>query len=284
MITRTLRLASPYMRGNDVKAAQGTLISKGLLPLKAADGVFGPVSASAAKQARWNLGYAQKDCVQTYDAQLDAYLRGKKQPSVLMRQRAKARGSRPASGIGEKAAATMVEWALAGWVEKPAGSNFVPQLSALAKRLGCPAWISAMRYPWCGLGVFTAALEHGAISGKTGLRDALWNALYTPTIQQMARENRYGLRAVSVKQSIVRGTGLLFDFDGGGVDHVGIALGKPGQVVTIGGVKWRPKRSEVVTVEANTSRQGETGSQSDGGCVAIRIRSVSLIATAFTIS
>jgi hypothetical protein len=39
-----------------------------------------------------------------------------------------------------------------------------------------------------------------------------------------------------------------------------------------------------VTVEANTSLEGENGSQSDGGCVAVRIRDLSLIPTAFSIS
>ena len=285
MITRTLRLTSPAMTGQDVKAAQGTLTSLGYLPAKSTDGIYGPVTANAAKTAKYRLGYAPKDVTPTYGPELDAYLRGKKKPSIIMAQRAKARARKPERNIGEATADTMVAWAAAYWHEAPDGSNFVPELSALAKRLGCSAYTYGMRYPWCAMGLFTAALEHGSEAAKTGLKNQLWNALYTPTIQQMSREGRYGLRAVSIRNGgIVKGTGLLFDFDGGGVDHVGIALGKPGQVVVAADQKWRPKRSQVVTVEANTSLEGKSGSQSDGGCVAIRIRDVSLIATAFSIS
>jgi hypothetical protein len=285
VITRTLRLTSPPMTGQDVKAAQGTLVSTGFMPAKSTDGIYGPVTANAAKAAKYRLGYALKDVTPTYGPQLDAYLRGKKKPSVIMAQRAKARARKPEKNIGEQAADTMTAWATAYWHEAPDGSNFVPQLSALAKRLGCSPYIYGMRYPWCAMGLFTAALQHGSEAGKSGLREQRWNALYTPTIQEMARAGRFGLRAVSVRNSgIVKGTGLLFDFNGGGVDHVGIALGKPGQVVFAANQKWRPKRSQVVTVEANTSLEGKSGSQSDGGCVAVRIRQISMIPTAFTIS
>jgi len=273
------------MRGTDVKAAQATLISRGFLPAKSADGIYGPVSANAAKQAKWMLGYARKNVTTTYGPELDAFLRGKKKPSVMMAQRAKARARRPHPTVGAQAADVMTAWATAYWHESPAGSNYVPQLSNLAKTLGASPYIYGMRYPWCGMGVFTAALKVGAESGKTGIKQELWNALYTPTIQQMARDGRYGLRAVSVRNGgIEKGIGVLFDFNGGGVDHVGIALGKPGQVVFAANKKWRPKRSQIVTVEANTSREGEAGSQSDGGCVAVRIRDLALIPTAFSIS
>ena len=285
MISRTLRLTTPLMRGNDVKAAQSILISRGYLGQKLSDGVYGPVTANAAKSAKYALGYRLDKCDTTYGRQLDDYLRAKKKPSRIMMFRAAQRAKKPVSTIGVQTAEVMTRWAEAYWHESPSGSNYVPELSKLAKRLGASAYILNMRYPWCGMGLFTAALSVGAVSGRTGIKDELWNALYTPTIQQMAREGRYGLRAVSVRQGgIEKGTGLLFDFDGGGVDHVGIALGKPGQVVTIGGQKWKPKRSQVVTVECNTSLEGQSGSQSDGGCVAIRIRDLSLIATAFSIT
>jgi hypothetical protein len=273
------------MVGNDVKAAQGTLVSAGFLPAKSTDGIYGPVTANAAKAAKYRLGYALIHVEATYDPQLDAYLRGKKKPSLIMVQRAKARARKPKQDVGEQTADTMAAWATEYWHESPDGSNFVPQLSALAKRLGCSPYIYGMRYPYCAMGLFTAALQHGSEAAKTGLKDERWNALYTPTIQQMARDGRFGLRAVSIRNGgIKKGTGVLFDFDGGGVDHVGIALGKPGQVVIINGQKWRPKRSQVVTVEANTSLEGKSGSQSDGGCVAIRIRDLNLIETAFTIT
>ena len=272
------------MRGADVKAAQTELAAHGYYPKKSIDGAYGPVAANAAKRARYRLGMRLVNVTERYDQLLDDFLTGKKKPTRLMLQRAKQRAKKPSVTIGERIAATMTSWAVAGWKEDPAGSNFVQPLSLRAKKLGAGEYIWRMGYPWCAMSVFTAALEHGAISGKTGIRDQSWNALYTPTIQSMAANGQYGLHAVSVKNGITRGVGVLFDFDGGGVDHIGVALGKPGQKVHAANQWWTPARNQVVCVEGNTSYEGAKGSQSNGGCVAVRIRDLSLIATAFTIT
>lgn len=272
------------MRGADVKAAQTELAAHGYLPKKSIDSAYGPVTANATKRARYRLGMRLVNVHERYDQTLDDFLSGKKKPTRLMRHRATARAKKPVASIGEKTAATMIAWATAGWKEDPAGSNYVQPLSLRAKKLGAGEYIWRMGYPWCAMSVFTAALEHGAISARTGLRDQVWNALYTPTIQSMAATGRYGLEAVSVKQSIQRGIAVLFDFDGGGVDHIGVALGKPGQKVYAANQWWTPARNQVVCVEGNTSYEGSKGSQSNGGCVAIRIRDVSLIASAFRIT
>ena len=223
-VDRVLRLTSPVMRGADVKAAQTELAAHGYYPKKSIDGAYGPVAANAAKRARYRLGMRLVNVTERYDQLLDDFLTGKKKPTRLMLQRAKQRAKKPSVTIGERIAATMTSWAVAGWKEDPAGSNFVQPLSLRAKKLGAGEYIWRMGYPWCAMSVFTAALEHGAISGKTGIRDQSWNALYTPTIQSMAANGQYGLHAVSVKNGITRGVGVLFDFDGGGVDHIGVAL------------------------------------------------------------
>lgn len=284
---RTLRLASPLMRGADVKDAQVQLVRRGYLPKSSVDGVFGPVSANAAKDAKWDIGYAAKDATPTYGPLLHAYLEGRKKPTSLMRLRAKRRREQPpADTIGQKAAATMVSWYQAGWKEYPAGSNFVPQLSALAKDLGLASYFYSMRYPWCALGVFTAALKHQSKTAEAGLKRGAFNALYTPEIRVMAERGSFGMRAVS-RSAIDRGVCVLFDFggaNGGEVDHIGIALGKPGKTVNAGGRRWTPGPGEVVCVEANTSYEGQPGSQADGGAVAIRIRDTGLIRTPFTIT
>jgi hypothetical protein len=177
----------------------------------------------------------------------------------------------------------MVVWYTARWKEYPAGSNQVQPLMALCRDLRLSSYYANMKYPWCALAVFVAALAEGSEAARLGLREGKFNALYTPTIRQVAENGAYGLQAIS-KAQIVKGAGVLFDFggsNGGEVDHIGYALGKPGQVVTAAGQKWQPPGAEyVVCVEGNTSYD-DKGSQSDGGAVAIRIRPLSQIRTAF---
>lgn len=286
---RTLRVTSPLMRGQDVKTAQQRLIGGRYLAANQADGQYGPVTANAAKRAKWSLGYAKADVTPVYGSQLDNLLTGKTKPSLTMRARAAARRRQAQQHakrltVGARAADRMVGWYAKGWKEHPAGSNHVDQLSALCKSLHLSAYYVNMGFPWCALGVFTSALAEGSKAAELGLRQGKFNALYTPEIQSVAERGAYGLSAIG-KANIAKGVGLLFDFDGGGVDHVGYALAAPGVTVVAGGRTWKPTSTQVVTVECNTSYAENTGgSQSNGGCVAIRIRDLSLIATAFVIT
>lgn len=279
---RTLRLTSPYMKGPDVKTAQQHLVSRGYLARGQADGEFGPITANAAKRAKYAIGYRLADVRATYGSMLDDFLLGKRKPSKAMRLRAANRRRKPVESVGAKAADTMVGWYKAGWKEHPAGSNYVLGLSDVCKHLGLASYYSNMGFPWCALTVFVAALSHESKSADYGLRRGLFNALYTPEIQAVANRGSFGLSAIS-KSAIKKGSGVLFDFDGGGVDHIGLALGAPGVAVFAGGKTWRPSASQVVCVEGNTSYDGG-GSQSNGGCVAVRIRDLSLIATAFRLT
>ena len=284
---RTLRLASPLQRGKDVQEAQRALAKAGYLPVASVDGIFGPVTANAAKTAKWRLGYAQKNVTPTYGAQLHAFLTGARKPTSAMRVRAKARQPKPVKQtIGTRAADRMVRWYEARWREYPAGSNQVQPLMQLCRELRLSSYYANMGYPWCALAVFVAALAEGSSSAKAGLREGKFNALYTPTIRQVAENGAYGLRAIS-KTSITKGAGVLFDFggaNGGEVDHIGFALGKPGQLVVAAGQRWQPPSAEyVVCVEGNTSYD-DKGSQANGGAVAIRIRPLSQIRTAFVVS
>lgn len=281
---RMLRLASPLQRGTDVINAQRALVQRGYLPPSGADGIFGPVTANAAKEAKWRLGYAKRDVTPTYGPVLHAYLTGKRTPSLVMRQRAKARKPKPQpQSVGARAADRMVRWYQAGWKEYPAGSNQVQPLMSLCRELKLSSYYANMGYPWCALGVFVAGLAEGSEAARLALREGKFNGLYTPTIRQVAENGAYGLQAIS-RASIVKGAGVLFDFGGGNgseVDHVGLALGKPGETVTAGGRRWVPPNNQhVVCVEANTSYD-DNGSQADGGAVAVRIRPVAQIRTAF---
>ena len=278
---KILRLTSPLTEGTGVALAQQHLVKYGVLAKTAVDGIYGPVTANAAKRAKYLLGYA--DTAGTYDATLQAYMGGKTKTTVAMRARAAARKRKPLPSLtlGERAADRMVSWYVARWSEKPAGSNVVPQLSLLCKDMKLAAYYYQMGYAWCSLAVFTAFLAEGSTAGKYGLREGKYNALYTPEVRAIAERGAFGLASQS-KTTIVKGTALLFDFGGSNgseVDHIGIALGKPGQVVKAGGKTWRPGKNSVVTVEGNTSYD-DSGSQSNGGCVAIRTRSLSVIRAA----
>ena len=283
---KVFRLTSPLTEGTGVALAQQHLVRYRVLAKTAVDGIYGPVTANAAKRAKYLLGYA--DPVGTYDAALQAYMGGKTPPTVAMRARAAARKRKPLPSLtlGERAADRMVGWYNARWSEKPAGSNVVPQLSMLGKDLKLASYYYAMNYPWCAYAMFAAFLCEGSTAAKYGLREGRFNALYTPEIRAVAERGAYGL-ATQSKTTISKGTALLFDFGGSNgseVDHIGIALGKPGEVVRAGGKTWRPGKNSVVTVEGNTSYDDDLGaSQANGGCVAIRTRSLTVIRAAIRV-
>lgn len=283
---RTLRLTSPSMRGPDVKLAQMTLARRGYLASRDVDAVFGPVTANAAKRAKWFLGYPAKDCLPIYGPLLDGYLKGKRTPGPVMQRRAKARKAQAARvPVGEKAADRMVAWFLKGYRESPAGANRVPELSRLAKQVGLSSWYQQMGWPWCGFAVFLSALAEGSKSATLGLKEGRFNALYTPEIRAVAARGSFGLGAVDPRNAR-KGTGLLFDFGGGNgseVDHVGYALGRLGESVRVGGKVWGANSRQLVTVEGNTSYD-DSGSQANGGAVAVRIRDVSLVRSAYSLS
>lgn len=278
------------MSGDDVRGSQRILNRAGYLPAAGIDGVYGPVTANAAKRAKWALGYARGDVNGAMGDELRAYLAGKRKPTPAMRVRAKSRAATAKRNakrrtVGAKAADLMVAWYLAGWREQPAGSNVVPQLGALCHRLGLSAYYSRMGYAWCALAANVAALANGSQHAIAGLKRGAYNALYTPELRAIAERGSFHARAIA-KASIVKGTYLLLDFDGGDVDHIEVALGRPGEDVLVGGKRWSPGSSaRIVTVGGNTRYEDASGgSESNGGCVAVRIRNVSDIRTAYTIT
>jgi hypothetical protein len=289
-ISRILRLASPFMRGEDVRVAQRALTRAGH-PCGTIDGVFGPATANASKEAKWAIGYAPKQCTPVYGAALHNFLTGATRPGAAMRTRSavrrrQAEQAAAARSIGSRAAGEMVRWYEQRWREEPARSNRVPQLQALCRQLGLSAYYASMGFPWCALATNVAALVHGSKTADEGLRKGKFNALYTPSIRSAAEAGQHGMRAVA-RERIQHGTGLLMDFGGANgteVDHIGFALGRVGDPVTAGGRTWTPGAGRVVTVEGNTAYDSLSGSQANGGCVAIRVRSVAVVRTAFEIS
>ena len=75
---RTLHLTNPLMEGDDVKLAQ-KLLSKnpyGSFSPGAIDGQYGPGTAAATKQAKWALGFADKNCDTAFGPKLLGFLQG----------------------------------------------------------------------------------------------------------------------------------------------------------------------------------------------------------------
>jgi hypothetical protein len=233
---KTLKLTSPYMRGEDVKKAQRALREYGTWVGKV-DGVFGEQTARAAAQAKYQLGYAEKECTQIYGALLHSYLTGKKKPSILMQRRAKHRGSN--KPMREKALIEALKWV--GTKESPPNSN----------KVMFSDWYG-LRGPWCAMFVTWCYTKAGSASFDP--KKARW--AYCPYMVNDARKQQNGLVVVPVA-NVQPGDIAMFDWQGDGTsDHVGIVQTKPNT------------KGDFKCVEGNTS----VSSDSDGGAVMIRDR------------
>lgn len=135
-----------------------------------------------------------------------------------------------------------------GVKEFPAGSNRGPRIDDWER-----ATLGWTGYAWCQAFANAVLVQGGGVQ----LRSA-----YTPQVVQWAKEERYGLRLVSIAS---RRAGDFVYFKWPGVshdfcDHVGVLL--------------NPAES----IEGNTSRANSTGSQNNGGEVAIRNRGTYYVA------
>lgn len=251
---KTLRLTSPYMRGDAVLTIQKRLNLR-------TDGVYGPVTAGAVKAWKWRTGYHKKFVNQEFTASDMAYLTGKTPRTALMKVRAKRRLKREPGGYAQVAATKIMKsWASEHLTEYPANSNIVPRLRAVGKEKGV-GWEADMGYPWCAYAVMLAALNAGSETAKVGLVEDKFNALYVPEIESLARQAKYGMRIVGWTEA-VPGDFVTFNWDGGVPDHIGMLLS-----VGVG---------DAMTVEGNTS-PSNAGSQSNGGGVYVRNRDRSQI-------
>ena len=230
---RTLTLTSPYMTGPDIVKAQRAL---GVPD----DGEYGPVTASAVSDWKRRSGYPEK-AIDGLLAPADLkWLLGRETLPAAYARRAQARLQELelGAGVGDRAATTMESWASAGYREKPAGSNKVPELVKLAGELGVAPGIVPMGFAWCGFSAFLSALAGGGTSASEGLRELRFNALYCPTILAEAQNGHFGLRVVPQSQA-ARGDLVLFDWSPGGdpVDHVARLVKSPegGTVTTVDG-------------------------------------------------
>lgn len=237
---RTLKLTTPYMQGKDVKDAQRALNAYGAWAGKV-DGVFGEQTARAAAQAKYMLGYADKQCTQTYGEALHKFLTGERKPSVLMQYRAKQRKSNQPM----REEALRVALSFEGVKEDPAGSN----------RVMFSEWYNLIG-PWCAMFVTYCYVQAGSKAFQRGSRWA-----YCPYMLADARAQRNGLTIVP-KENVQPGDVVLFSWDQDGVaNHVGMVITPPN------------RSGNFTAVEGNTS----TSDNSNGGEVMIRNRNTSSV-------
>lgn len=238
---RVLDLTSPRMRGKDVREAQTLLKKYGAWSGKI-DGVYGEVTARAVSQAKWRLGYRQKNIDYKYDSNLKNFLTGIKPQTPMMQQRSKHRSRKPV--LRDAALAEAKKWI--GTKENPPGSN----------KVFFSEWYG-MRGPWCAMYVTWCYTQ--AKAKHFNKNAARW--AYCPFMINDARNQRHGLTIVP-KDKAKPGDIVLFDWSNDNVaDHVGLLT------TTVRGGIFK-------SIEGNTA----VGADSDGGQVMIRERHIDDVA------
>lgn len=248
---KTITLTTPYTTTPVVRVVQKYLG----LP---ADAVYGPVTASAVQHWKYTFGYPKVFINNKVTASDYAYIRGAKPQTKMMKARAASRAKKliAQEGVGAAALDTMMMWARRGWKEYPARSNVVPPMSEVAEKVGLSKWYCEMGWPWCAFSAMLAAYVHGGKTAKAGFAGK-FNVLYVPDILAAAQRNLHGMRVVPWDEARP-GDLVIFNFDGGVVDHIGRVV----EVLDKGICR---------TVEGNTS-SGGSGSQANGGGVYVRSR------------
>lgn len=225
---RTLQLTSPTTRGKDVEFAQRLLKNGGVWKTTwytgPIDGEFGQKTALAAKQAKYDLGYPEKEIKGTFGTKLERFISGQTSLPLLYRKR---RSDRLKQDIGAKALAEAKKWI--GTKETPAGSNIALPFTEWYGWIGWGA-------PWCAVFVTYCLAKAGF--KQYDPKAQRW--AYCPYVVAAAKSNSHGLKAVSW-ENVKPGDIVLFDWDKDGVaDHIGL-------------VDKKLSSTTFSTVEGNTS-------------------------------
>ena len=226
---RILRLTSPPMSGDDVKAVQTELNRSKEIPTGVlVDGEYGPATGSAVQAWKYRMGAPREDVNSGMgiDAQRVMFRKaGVKLPAAWAARRlARLRlGFKPGwgmakivDGVGVRALGYGEQFV--GLTEDPAGSNKIPRLVSEGRRLNVPS--AAMGFPFCAYFFFLCSLAVGGQAAREGLVEQQFNALFTPEIGAVANASKHHLITVGASQARP-GDGALFNFDGGQIDHIG---------------------------------------------------------------
>lgn len=204
-MSRILILTSPPMRGEDVLRAQRILKNRGYF-VGALDGVFGEVTARACSEAKWILGYKEKNVKPTYGKYLEEFLAGFRKPTPAMRYRATQRAKKKT--LGETAVDIARQYI--GVSEQPPGSNQVM----------FSEWYGIIG-PWCAMFQTFVWVKAGS---KAWERTRRW--AYCPFLLADARSPDNPNVTIISRSQVKKGDVVLFDWnDDGTADHVGLCTG-----------------------------------------------------------
>lgn len=256
-VGRGLRLVSPLVRGGDVRGLQERVnreLAHRQLEWRriAVDGEFGPRTVAACAFLGWVLGFSGRRLapIRAREARLgetaQRLLRDPSSRSIAerareRRRRPRVRELRRRHSEGPAAAVAYIRAMAAREVHEIGSSNTGPLIDDWQALFGLHG------EPWCGCFAGYAAKVEGGSTATT------WFP-YGPSIIADAEAGRGGAHAVSFEQAE---PGDVLVFWGG--RHIGTALA-------------RPVDGTIASGEGNTS-PNSGGSQSEGGCVAVKTRS-----------
>jgi len=237
---KTLVLTTPYMRGADVATAQKQLAKNpfGSFYTGKIDSEFGPLTAGAAKTAKYWLGYPDKDITPTYGDVLRKLLT--KTPDTLPLTYKVRRNIR--LGQNTKTKAYNLAVSQIGTKESPAGTNQTPY----------GLWYGYNGVPWCAIFVTYCFVNSGSKIFARGI-----NWAYVPYLWQAAVDGYKGLYITKTPQ---KGDVVTYTFGNEVNAHVGIFEG------------WE-NSSTFTAIEGNTG----VGNDANGGEVMRRERNASLV-------
>lgn len=254
-VHRTLRLASPHLRGDDVEALQASIDSE-LRHRKfewrqvKTDGEYGPRTRNAAKATAWLIGLSRKRLKAIADGRItekvQEILRDPSKRGFLDRQRDKLRRKkaqilRDKHNSGPAAAVAYIEKMAHEDVHEVGSTNTGPLVDKWE------AFFGIHGEPWCGCLAGYAAKVIGGSDATT------WFP-YGPSIMADARAGRNGVFEVGYEDMQMGDIVVLW-----GGDHVVTAAG-------------RPSGDSFPTGEGNTSPD-PGGDQANGGSVEMKTRS-----------
>jgi hypothetical protein len=212
------------------------------------DGEYGPATRRAAKRAAFALGIAAKELENGLTPEVRRKIRHPELRSAAEKARAERR--RPwlkrlrerYQGGGPKAALRYARKQI-GVTESPPGSNRGPLIDKWNRAVGTPPGPNAF---WCGA-FANACLVAAGFTPKPWMKSCI----------QIEQHARGGVEGWSWHASPEPGDLVLYS-EKGVAGHVGVVE--------------RLEGGTLVTIEGNTSRQGATSSQSNGGGVFERRR------------
>lgn len=109
-VKRQLFLTNPFLKGSDITWLQRQLNAKG--HMLEVDGRFGPATAEACREEKWNLGFPEEYVIPTCGPKLAGYLAGEKLPADYRKRAAQRKKITPESSYRKKVVEYFM-WALA---------------------------------------------------------------------------------------------------------------------------------------------------------------------------